>query len=154
MFNIEKYSKSPARVFIIILSRCMIWYDQIVTWLSSQDICVIQDSVSILWYNRYINDIVHIWKCHCIHIPRKCWNFIKLLWFLMFNQTKIVNTYLAIVSPMMNLTETGSVRISNCFPLSLSRSATVMLKVYFVNIMSSIMTHNNYVENASLTLMD
>ena len=39
-------------------------------------------------------------------------------------------TYLAIVSPMMNLTETGSVRISNCFPLSLSRSATVMLKVY------------------------
>jgi len=48
----------------------------------------------------------------------------------MFNQTKIVNTYLAIVSPMMNLTETGSVRISNCFPLSLSRSATVMRKLF------------------------
>ena len=63
---------------------------------SSQDICVMQDSVSISWYNRYINDIVHIWKCHCIHIPRKCWNFIKLLWFFWcsIKQKSLIRTLL------------------------------------------------------------
>jgi len=40
------------------------------------------------------------------------------------------------------------------FPIEFVPLCNRHARKYIVNIMSSIMTHNNYVENASLTLMD